>query len=109
MGHYDDVRYMEEARRDGYTKEELEALEKEVKEKGKINVYDDYDGMKKVMMARDSYTLVSNSSGTMFTIEYDSDKLKRHTKELLNKKLNDPKILKRIRKRARDNNVPHIS
>lgn len=85
MSHYDDIRYSEEAYRDGYTKDELRNLEKEVKEKGEIVVYDDYLGMKKVMMAKNSYTLTSSGSGTMYTIKYDPDKVKRLAKEELKK------------------------
>lgn len=84
MGHYDDVRYMSEAREDGYTDDELKELEEYVKEKGRIVVYDDYDGMKKVMMAEDSYILTSSGSGTMYTIKHDPDKVKRLAKDKLN-------------------------
>lgn len=83
MSHYDNVRYAEEARREGYTKEELRKLEEEAKKKDVI-VYDDYEGMKKVMMAKDSDILSSSGSGSIYTIKYDPDKIKRLAKDKLN-------------------------
>ena len=85
MGHYDDIRYYEEARSDGFTEKDLIALEKEVKEKNKIVVYDDYIGMKKVIMAQNSEILSVTGSGSSRHIYYDPDKMQRVAKELLKK------------------------
>ena len=84
MGHYDDVRYFEEARHDGFSDKELLSLEEEVKEKGEIIVYDDYIGMRKILMANKSNILSSRGSGSSRHIYYDPDKMQRVAKGLLN-------------------------
>lgn len=83
MGHYDNVRYTEEARKEGYTEDELRKLEQDVKKKGKITVYDDFDGMKKTIMTRDSDVLSITGYGSMFYIYYDPDKIIKTAKHLL--------------------------
>lgn len=85
MGHYDDIRYYEEARNDGFTNEELSSFEEEMSEKKEIMIYDDYDGMKKVLMARKSNILSVYGGGSSYNIYYDPDKMQRVAKELLKK------------------------
>lgn len=85
MGHYDDVRYISQAKKAGFTDEELSSLEEEVKERKEIIVYDDYEGMKKVLMARKSNILsVYGGGSSSHNIYYDPDKMQRIAKDLLN-------------------------
>lgn len=86
MGYYDDVRYINEARKAGFTNEELLSLEKEVKERKEIMVYDDYEGMKKVLMARKSNILsVYGGGSSSHNIYYDPNKMQQIAKKMLEK------------------------